>query len=134
MFCVYGVTIQGARKKADKKLSDSLRHRKPQPTPEEYERELLELTEQYWKKMKPERISGEFSSPDFCGSYIASAKKTVRCRNLETRIRIPKTDKKGGLVINKKSGKPTLTWEIYDSTKDYRAVIRKMEELTAKAA
>lgn len=123
MFCVYGVTSQTAKKSAIKKFDELPNKLKQEMNESTYEDWIRIETQAFFEKMKPVRISADLSSPERCNEFIQSCKKTTECRNLQIRIHVIKTSKTGAVTLNKRTLKPSLTWEIYDPGKDYQAIV-----------
>lgn len=104
-FRVYGVTEKTALRKAKK------------DNPDVTGGGLAEIANEIYEKMNPVQISENFDAPQFCDDFIALAKKTIKCRALKIMCYQEKKKKNGQPVISKKTGKPTMTWQKYEETK-----------------
>ncbi len=110
MFKVYGVTIEAARKKAEKKFETMPLKFKQEFNPEKYEQWVKDEAEAFFNRMSPVAIGKPLDAPQFAEDLIALTKKTTRCRSLHVRAHVPKTNAKGGVMINPKTKKPQMTW------------------------
>ena len=133
MFKVFGVTTEVARKKAEKAWKDLPLKKRIEHTPESCEKWISDKADELYSKMKPVAIGKGLASPQFAEELIALCKKTTTCRAMHVRINVPKTDSKGGIMINKKTNKPSLSWEKYNPEKDYRATIKALNEIKEAA-
>lgn len=114
MFKVYGVTIEAARKKAEKKFDSMPLDFKKGFNTASHEEWVNEEARAFFNKMSPIAISKQLDAPKFAEDFIALAKKTTRCRSLHIRAHIPKVNTKGGVMINPKTKKPKMTWAKWD--------------------
>lgn len=106
-FCVYGMTLEVATKRAEKKLRDS------SLSMEAWKKKVHELAEQILIEAKPTQVSPPFDAPQFAKEWIEVARKTSRIYAPKVMVRKPKKDKQGNPVISKATGLPALGWEPY---------------------
>lgn len=127
MFKVYGVTLETAKNAAEKAIKRLPKKEQP-TTPGDYQKLFLERTEHEFEKMKPVVIGKPFDAPEFAQQLIDLTKRTTRARGLHIRINTPALDNKGGVIINKRTKKPSMTWEKYDPSKDYYAALQRAKD------
>jgi hypothetical protein len=106
-FCVFGMTLAIAKKRAEKKLSDT-----SIPMDQWNERVLAEA-EKILAHANPTQVSPPFDAPQFARDWIEVAKRTSRISGAKVMARKPKKDKHGNPVISKATGLPALGWEPY---------------------
>lgn len=111
-FCVFGITDQVAKSKADKKVKTTGPGGVMKPQ-HEYEQELASTAATMFATMKPLQISPAFDAPQFAADWAAIAARTVKCRDLGIMVRAQKTDKSDNIVKNKRTGLPCMTWKPY---------------------
>ncbi|AIY65173.1 hypothetical protein [Pseudoalteromonas piratica] len=75
MFAVQGVCLSHCKKKAEKEIM-RLRGDDAPKSPEEYKQKLDAITNEIFKKAKPQLVSGELASPDSIPEYIGLAQKS----------------------------------------------------------
>ena len=98
-FCVYGVTLDVARRLAERRGADDT--------------DMETRIQHALSTAKPRQISPAFSAPQFCREWIEVARRTTGLRRYKIMVRTEKTDKQGAVVISKKTRSPTLTWKPY---------------------
>lgn len=109
-FCVFGMTLDAAIKRAEKKLAGE------KLTMDVWKQKVREAAEQILISAKPIQVSPPFDAPQFAEEWIAIARKTSRIYGACVMVRKPKHDKKGNPVIGKASGLPLMAWQPYRST------------------
>ncbi len=120
MFKVYGVTMELAIKKARAEIEKLSKENQPK-TPEEFETMVKERSEGIYKTMSPAAVGKPLDAPEFAEELIALAKRTTKCHSMHVRVHIPKLNKDGSPVINKRTKKPAMTWAKWSEVKKERA-------------
>jgi hypothetical protein len=116
IFRVDGVTLISCKKIATKNLEYWL-PKDGELTPHAYQSKFVEEVERLFQSIKPRAISKEFSDPRFCMEYLLLVKCTTpsdEYRDLRIMIHVASMDKQGGIKRNKKTFKPTMTWQPYE--------------------
>lgn len=106
-FCVYGMTLQVAKKRAEKKLADK------RLSMDEWRAMVEELAEEILARGPSTQVRPTFDAPQFAHDWIEVALKTSRITKAKVMVRKPKVDNHGNGVISKKTGKPALGWAPY---------------------
>lgn len=106
-FCVYGMTLPVATKRAEKKLEGE------KIAIEEWNAKVREMAETILVQAAPTQVSPTFDAPQFAKDWIEVARKTSRIYAPKVMVRKPKKDKHGNPVVSKATGLPALGWEPY---------------------
>ncbi|MFD1555999.1 hypothetical protein ACFSHT_10240 [Paraburkholderia silviterrae] len=109
-FCVYGQSMEVARKRAEKKVSEFDPGTRRPLTPVEWKERVDAEAVGIFAQMKPVRVSGEFDAPQFARDFIDVALETAQCANMAVMRIEKKRDAKGNNVLSKTSGLPLMTW------------------------
>lgn len=112
-FCVFGMTDVVAKQLANKSYPP-LSQRK-ELTPEQLEEWRKEKALEILKSGRVRQVSTEFCAPQFCNDWIALAKRQVKTSRLKIMVRGVKTDKKGAVVISKRTKQPMQAWVPYEA-------------------
>lgn len=110
-FCVFGVSRQVCRKRAERKIPTFCPKLEREMSPAEWGMRVAEEGDRVFaESSKQVRIFPEFDAPQFCRDWIAVSPSEVRLTRLM--VRGPKTGGDGKPVVRK--GVPVLTWLPYD--------------------
>jgi hypothetical protein len=112
-FCVFGVSRQQCRVKAEKKVPTMVgsgRDRRALPIAEWAQEVKVATDSLFITETRAVKISPEFDAPQFCRDWIAVVPRDVRLTQIM--VRGPKVDKHGALVV--KDGAPVMTWVPFD--------------------
>lgn len=120
-FCVYGQSLEIARTRAAKKVSEFEPSGEPgkkrRLTQAEWAERVNEKATGIFASMKPVRVSPEFDAPQFARDFIDCAVKTSVLANMAVMCMDKKLDAKGAEVKSKTSGLTLMTWVRYDDAK-----------------
>jgi hypothetical protein len=134
IFRVDGVTLILCKKIVTKKLELWL-PKGGDLTPEIYEAKFNQEVAALLESMKPKAISKEFDTPESAREYIKILKRStpvLEYRDLRIMINVASMDKQGGIKRNKKTFKPTMTWEPYNPDFDYSQIIKELSNQTVQ--
>lgn len=106
-FCVYGMTLPVALKRAEAKLRDS------SISVEEWSAKVREVAEAILTQGAPTQVSPTFDAPQFAKDWIEVARRTSRISGAKVMVRKPKVDKHGNGIVSKSTGLPALGWAPY---------------------
>ena len=70
-----------------------------------YEQELRDKADSLFESMKIVQISPAFDAPQFAQDWAVVCARTMKCRALEIRARMPKTNKQGQVISWSSAGK-----------------------------
>lgn len=113
-FCVFGVSREDCRKKAERKVRVYDKELKRMLTPEEWKERVDALTEELFAQWHaPKQISPSFDAPQFARDWIEVAKRCAQIEQPKIMCRGEKVDPKGKLVLRK--GKPVIGWTLYEA-------------------
>lgn len=116
MFCVYGRSLQVAKKAIDRQL---LKKSKINTGLAELSGESQEVkqayidkhVQEYFEKMKPKRCTHEFSTPEIAKeAYNLMKNDTKNFGDLALMKKKQKINAKGAVVISKSTKKPLMEW------------------------
>lgn len=106
-FCVFGTSRSVAKARATKRVEESVRVKKLKLTPEQFEAEVAEVAAAIFKKSGRVKISNLFDAPQFANDFIRAGVSADHICRAHVRARIDSGE------INKKTGKPRMTWTEY---------------------
>lgn len=135
-FCVFGVSRQVCRKKAeasvpaDGVITDANNKKRSLTAAEWGARVMSEANRLFDESVKQVRISPELDAPQFCRDWIAAAPGEVKLTRIM--VRGAKVDKHGATVL--KDGAPVLTWLDYDEANDWPRPFGEVLEAECAAA
>jgi len=116
-FCVFGVSREICRTAVAKQQPVFLvgPFGRRDLTPQEWGAEVERIADRVFNETtKIGRISPEFDSPQFCNDWIAVSPDQVKLTQIM--VRIPATDKQGGVKMRK--GVPVMAWTPYNGTEN----------------
>ena len=118
-FCVFGMTRpladRLARAAADKRTLTAGERRAM--TQADWEAWISEKAEEILGGGRVRLVSGMFDAPQFAEDWIRLAKATAGAKRCRIMVRSEKVDKHGKPVLNKKTGRPVMTWSPYPASR-----------------
>lgn len=133
IFRVDGVTLTLVKKLVTKQMQSwTVGAAKRQPSPSEYETEFNSRVTDMYAHMKPKAVSKEFASPEAAQEYLDLVRSTTpkgEQRDLSIKIHVASLDKSGGVKRNKKTFKPVMTWQKYDTSYDYSEITEALKKV-----
>ncbi|WP_330114110.1 hypothetical protein SA496_15695 [Pseudomonas sp. JS3066] len=63
---------------------------------------------------KVKQLGPLFDAPQYADEFIALARRTLKCRDLQIRCKAALTDAQGNPLINKKTKAPKVGWQDYE--------------------
>ncbi|WP_287030000.1 hypothetical protein [Pseudomonas sp. UBA6310] len=64
---------------------------------------------------KTKQLSPMFDAPQFAQDFIAVARRTLQCRDMHIKCRVPMTDALGNPLMNRKTGVQKVGWKAHGS-------------------
>jgi hypothetical protein len=116
-FAVFGMTRCFAEADARKRcptarteLVDGV-SRRVELTPSEWDQACRIWADKLMDGARSVQLCKPFDAPQFAYDYIASCRKTGKCRDLTIKARVAAKDGQGQVIKNKKTGTPKLEWK-----------------------
>lgn len=113
-FCVFGQSMEVARNRAAKKVSEFEPGTRRPLTQVEWKERVDEEAAAIFTRMKPVRVSPEFDAPQFAYDFIDLAARTAPPSHALANMAVMRIDRKrdakGNEVKSKTSGLPMMTW------------------------
>lgn len=113
-FCVFGVSRQVSKMKAEKKVPTffTLNDKRVDMTAAEWGVKVREFAQaDFETSQKQVKISPVFDAPQFCKDWLRVAPGEVRLTQVMARTQ--KTDEDGNPIVRK--GAPVMTWTPYEA-------------------
>ncbi|WP_375738031.1 hypothetical protein [Pseudomonas boanensis] len=114
-FAVFGMTRDVALADARKKVK--ITRKTPQGEVAIPMSEWLQLCEKRADETmagaKTKQLSPLFDAPQYAEDFISIARRTLKCRDMHIKCRVPLTDALGNPLINKKTGAQKVGWRPY---------------------
>lgn len=114
-FCVFGMTALVARAMAEDEIGWYIGGGVNRRELTREERAVLvdARAAELFEKRKTRQISPAFDAPQFAREWLDIAHRSTTVRGGCLMVRGPKVDDKGGVVLSKITGLPTITWLPY---------------------